>query len=150
VKDVLPAKRVQKLEEFQLHMYGGKFHRVPEDWRFPRCGIRDLWRQWHIGDTVRNIPPLKTLQFHDIEHINMKPLTKIEKTRKVGPNTENRRLVTKALSEMRKVGKYLTKMVQDSGKWEPDITLESVDRMYTHIAHNFVYGMYLVFSFFFF
>jgi hypothetical protein len=121
-------------------MYGGKLHRVPEDWRFPRCGIRDLWRQWWIGDTTRNIPPLKTIEYKDVEHINLFPLSSLEKTRKPGPNMENRRLVTKVLSEMRKVGNYLTKMVQDLGRMESEITMESVDRMYSYIGHNFVYG----------
>ena len=31
---------------FQPHSYLGKWHRVPFDWRFPRCGVFDLWRMW--------------------------------------------------------------------------------------------------------
>jgi hypothetical protein len=30
---------------YMSHVYNGKFNRVPKDWRIPRCGIFDLWRQ---------------------------------------------------------------------------------------------------------
>lgn len=33
-----------------LHLYGGKLHRVPSDWRVPRCGCFKLWRQWTMVD----------------------------------------------------------------------------------------------------
>jgi len=55
---------------YVLHYYGGSFHRVPEDWRFPHCRVADLWRHWWIGDSVRNIPPLRLLNNFDVKHID--------------------------------------------------------------------------------
>ena len=39
-------------DTYRLHIYGGRMHRVPSDWRFPRCGVFDLWHQWWIGDSI--------------------------------------------------------------------------------------------------
>ena len=37
---------------------------MPEDWRFPRVGVSDMWNKWWIGDTVRGIPPLRMITPH--------------------------------------------------------------------------------------
>ena len=41
---------------YELHCYGGSFHRVPKDWQIPRCNTMSLWRQWWIGDNILQIP----------------------------------------------------------------------------------------------
>jgi len=46
-----------ELLTYRVHLYAGKMSRVPADWCFPRCGVFDLWRQWWIGDLVRQVPP---------------------------------------------------------------------------------------------
>jgi hypothetical protein len=120
-------------------MYEGAFHRVPCDWRFPKCGVHDLWRMWWVGDTVRQIPPLKILKIADVRHIDMKPLTGVEKARKVGPNKENRRMVTKYLTDMRFICKFLTNILELMGKLELIVTLTAVDRMFEEFA-DFVLG----------
>ena len=63
---------------YDLHFFRGRFHRVPEDWRFPRIGVNDVWRQWWIGDTVRNIPPLRKLDAEDLKFLDKLPLTRAE------------------------------------------------------------------------
>ena len=141
-------ERVQKADGFQIHCYGNRIHRLPKEWRFPRCGVRDLWRQWWIGDTVRNIPPLRTLRFHDVEHLQLIPLTEIEKQRKVGPYKDNRRKIAKTLYDLKFLCKYLTKKIIDMGKMETDVTLAGVDRMFSYVAHLLVSGKFL-FVFFF-
>ena len=61
--------RVENGRKYNLHTYGNKMRRVPEDWIFPRCGVADLYRHdWWIGDSVRQIPPLKYLEKHDVSH----------------------------------------------------------------------------------
>jgi hypothetical protein len=88
--DVPVNDRVQREDqEFMVHIYGGKIHRVPKDWRFPRCGILDFWRQWWVGDKMRNIPPLRRIRFSDVEHIDLRPLSNFELTRNAGPNKQN-------------------------------------------------------------
>lgn len=75
-----PARRDDAVERIEaglgyvVHSYGGCFHRVPADWRFPRCGVSDLWRQWWIGDTVRQVPPLRLLDSQDVKHLDAIPV----------------------------------------------------------------------------
>ena len=45
---------------YTIHYYLNSYRRVPIDWRFPRCGVADLWRHWWIGDSVRQRPPLRS------------------------------------------------------------------------------------------
>jgi hypothetical protein len=130
----VPIERVEDCSGYQLHMYEGAFHRVPADWRFPKCGTLDLWRMWWVGDTERQVPPLKILKINDVKHIDMKPLSGIEKTRKVGPNKDNRRMVTKCLTDMRFICKFLTNIVTLMGKLECVVTLSAVDRMFSAFA----------------
>jgi len=39
-------------QRYKIYYYAGKMKRVPENWRFPRCGVFDAWRQWWIGDHI--------------------------------------------------------------------------------------------------
>jgi hypothetical protein len=44
---VLPEEMDNRLEagrRYNVHYYGGKIHRLPKDWQYPRCGMFDLWR----------------------------------------------------------------------------------------------------------
>jgi hypothetical protein len=136
--------RVQDVSGFMLHYYGGKFHRVPREWRFPRCGVHNLWRQWWIGGTCQNIPPLQLIKFQDVEHINVEPLSNYEKQRKAGPNKNNRRKITKLLYDLNFLCKYLTSLVKEMGRMETVITLASVDRMFSHIAYDVVSGKFFL------
>jgi hypothetical protein len=128
------TERIESGEGYRLHMYGGSFHRVPIDWRFPRCGVHNLWRQWWVGDTERQIPPLKLLKIEDVKHIDKVELTTVERERKVGPNRDKRRMVKKILTDMRFICKYLCKLVEQKGKLAEVITLSSVDRMFSEIV----------------
>jgi hypothetical protein len=132
-------ERVEDGTGYKLHYYDGCFHRVPSDWRIQRLGVHDMWRQWWIGDTVLQIPPVKYLTIQDIKHIDSKPLSAMEKVRKVGPNKENRRMVTKQLSDIRFLCNYLTRVLLNLGKLESTITMTAVDRMW-EIAADEVLG----------
>jgi hypothetical protein len=94
-------ERIETNSGYELHFYKGCFHRVPKDWHIPRCGVHDLWRMWWIGDTERNVTPLKMITIHDIKHLDVEPLSAAELARKVGPNKDSRRIATKFLSDMR-------------------------------------------------
>ena len=56
----------------ELRVNGGVFSRLPHDYEFPRAGVYDLWIKWNIRDTVRRIPPLKSLHPHDYKFLDSK------------------------------------------------------------------------------
>jgi hypothetical protein len=82
-----------------------------------------LW----VGDiTVCQIPPLKVFKINYVKHIDMKPLTGIEKARKVGLNPDN--------TDMRFICIFLTNIVTIMGKLEGIVTLSAADRMFFSFA----------------
>jgi hypothetical protein len=147
--DVAREERVQRADGFLIHCYGNRIHRYPKEWRFPRCGVRDLRRQWWIGDTTPNIPPLNTLRFVDVEHLQLIPLTDYEKQRKSGPNKNNRRKIAKTLYDLKLLCRYHTNKIVELGRMETDITIAGVDRMFACVAHLLVPGkFFLTFTFY--
>jgi hypothetical protein len=62
--------QVEATRQYNVHWLQGQGHRIPEDWRFPRCGVVDVFRQWWIGDTVRHIIPLQSLNKYDLEFLD--------------------------------------------------------------------------------
>jgi hypothetical protein len=134
------TERVEDCSGYQLHLYGGRFHRVPASWKFPKCGVHDVWRQWWVGDTVLQVPPLKLINTIDVKHLDDVPLTEIELVRKVGPNKNSRRKATKELTDLRFLCNYLTNLVTKLGKLETVITLSAVDRMFVAVAEVVLSG----------
>jgi hypothetical protein len=122
--------------KYKPHYYGGMWHRVPCDWRIPRCGTKDLWRQWWIGNTTkdRNVPPLRLIKAIDVKHIDKIPLTKQEMHRRTGKYKMQRRKAHKGLQDINALMRVLTKLVVDVGKMETKITITSVERMYKVIS----------------
>ncbi|KAG7361501.1 hypothetical protein IV203_036602 [Nitzschia inconspicua] len=133
-------ERVETGAGCTLHMYGGGFHRVPADWRFPRCGVQDLWRQWWIGDTVRQVPPLCTLEHVDVKHLDNLPLADDEMHGRTGGYGARRRLSKKTLCDMRFLMNWVAERVEAAGHRENNITISVVDRMFLSIAHLFADG----------
>ena len=123
---------------YNLHFFLGPFHRVLEDWRFPRIGVNDVWRQWWIGDTVRNIPPLRKLDAADLQFLDKLPLTRTEMHgRKIG---SRRRPARKTMCDLRYLMEYIIVKVDAAGVREEHISLESVDRMFLCVADEFQSG----------
>jgi hypothetical protein len=52
---------------FAPHYHHGKYWRLPENFGYPKGTARDLWRRWNCGDTVNNIPPLRSLKAKDFK-----------------------------------------------------------------------------------
>ncbi|KAG7343378.1 hypothetical protein IV203_016157 [Nitzschia inconspicua] len=121
-------------------MYGGGFHRVPADWRFPRCGVQDLWRQWWIGDTVRQVPPLRSLEHVDVKHLDNLPLADDEMHGRTEGYGARRRLSKKTLCDMRFLMNWMTERVEAAGHRENNTTISAVERMFLSIAHLFADG----------
>jgi len=50
----------------QLYLWGGTFHRVPEDFDFPRVTVWLAFQLWWLGDPGKKYPPLNVLQPSDM------------------------------------------------------------------------------------
>ena len=122
---------------YMLHYYNNKFNKVPSSWCYPRVGVFDLWRQWHIGDTIRNVPPLRKLKTSHLEHLDTLPLSEEEMHGRTGPNRNNRRPARKVLHDMKTLMGYMKFICISRGVYEEDITAASVDRMFIAIADIF-------------
>jgi hypothetical protein len=134
---VVVADREEAGEVYPIRFYAGAFKRVPLNWRFPRCGIFDLWRQWWIGDTVQGIPPLRKLEVTDVNHLDDIPLAEDEMHGRTGAYKDRRRSSTKVLSDMFILMEYIMGKVTERGVQVAVITAESVDRMFLAIADVF-------------
>jgi hypothetical protein len=119
---------------YTLDVYGGRLHRVPQDWRSPRCGVFSLWRQWWIGDTVRQIPPLRFLQTKDIENINDIGLSTEEMHHRTGSLREPRRKASKYLSDMSYVMDVITNTYLRCKPMPLVITYSTIDAMFKEVV----------------
>ena len=122
-----------------LHEYLDSYHRVPQDWRFPRNSVHDLWRQWWIGDRFRNVWPLRHVRIQDIRHLDNIPIGDNERHGRRGRNANLRRPTSKILSDMRFLMNHVHRTVVSRNLYEENKTIESVDRMFAGVAdvYNF-------------
>ena len=107
--------RVETGRGYRYHHYDGRFYRVPKDWRFPRIGTLDACRQWWVGDTVRSIPPLRTLKPSDLMHLDKVPLSAEEMHGRVGRNKHKRRPARKLYSDLSFLMNWITDRVEAAG-----------------------------------
>jgi hypothetical protein len=120
----VPAPR----QRYNLHLYGGQFHILPQTWRFPSLGPLAMWLQWWLGDFCQDIPPLKLLQTKDVNHLDF-----IE----IEPG-QRRRLAQKILNDLKFLMGYIELKVRDAGLWTENHTAASVVVMYQGVANFFV------------
>ena len=52
---------------FQLWMWKGKLHPVPEGWKLPSTDLKATWNLWHFGHVQQWIRPLRNLKKADLE-----------------------------------------------------------------------------------
>ena len=65
--------------DFQTFYWGGKFHYVPQEFRFPSTDVKTMWNLWHHGHAGMRVQPYKNfrlgpasdLQTHQ-ERVNFK------------------------------------------------------------------------------
>jgi hypothetical protein len=115
-------------QQFVPHLYGGTFHWLPQDWRFPSVGVLMLWQTWLLGDTVQNVPPLRMLSANDVAHLDALPLE--QGTR--------RRPARKTLSDIRYLMNYVESKVQEAGQWTEEHNPTTVTEMYRAVEEHFV------------
>ena len=137
------SDRVENGKTYKAHFYLGLWHRVPIDWRFPKCNTLGLWRQWWTGNDRTHVPPLMLLDIKDCKHIDNLPLSEEEIGRKKpGPaNKFIRRKADKDIADMRFLMRAITKLVQDKGVEIPKIiTTSVVDGMFAEKSDQLVVG----------
>jgi hypothetical protein len=88
----------------ELRLNGGLLSRLPANYEFPQAGVYDLWIKWNVRDTVRKIPPLKTLHSKDYSFLDSKPSPK--------PGGGKRRAARKIFSDM----KYICGLIETAAK----------------------------------
>ena len=109
---------------YTVHAYGGRFNRVPEDWRLPRGSLRSLWLAWNLGDTVNNIPPIRALNTPDVKHLDALP----------NPNNEKRRPARKTMSDIRFLCNYIQSKAQEANVWSEEMTRQQLTDCLDQIA----------------
>ena len=139
--ELILNERREAGKTYRMHQYGGKFHRVPIDWRFPRCNTVTMWRNWWMGDDDRQIPPLRCIDNIDVKHLDKIPLSEWEMNGRPGPNATVRRASSKDLCDLRYLMNMMTKFVEEENALEDDICVQTVDRMFTKIADRLVVGV---------
>jgi hypothetical protein len=135
------CNRIETGRVYMSHFYDGTFKRVPKDYRFPRCGVADLWRQWYIGDGVRNIPPLRLLSLGDLKHIDKFPIEEEEKHGRKGLFKASRRPARKILSDIKFLMTFVrNKVIERGALQETEISIRSVNTMFRAVADCFDNG----------
>jgi hypothetical protein len=109
---------------------GGVLTRLPSDYQFPRCSTYDCWVQWNIGNSERQIPPLRTLFPKEFQFIDNKPKTASEKKGQRGPFKTNRRPARKIYADMKFVCNYIEAKASEAGVDTSDRSLENVRNMF--------------------
>ena len=56
---------------FNLHMWGGKLHRLPQHWQIPRgMNLKALFHLWYMGSVADGVPPFSTIiNTKEFEHL---------------------------------------------------------------------------------
>jgi hypothetical protein len=135
------SNRVEVNRVYMTHYYDGSFKRVPKDWRFPRCGVADLWRQWYIGDNVRNIPPLRSLHQDDFKHIDKYPIEEDEEHGRKGKHKNSRRPARKILSDIKFLMNFIRSKLSEKGILEEsEVSIHTVNTMFKAVADCFEKG----------
>ena len=137
----LLVERVENNRSYKLHYFGGAWHRVHSDWRFPiRSNTMNLWRLWWMGNDQDQVPPLSHIDWIDVKHLDLIPLSEFEQNGRPGKNAAVRRKSCKDLCDMRYLMRLMTALVVEENAMEDIISVSSVDRMFSKVAHKLVVG----------
>ncbi|KAL7571315.1 hypothetical protein ACA910_007636 [Epithemia clementina (nom. ined.)] len=123
---------------YRLYYHHGQWSRVPEDWRFPRVTVPEVWRQWWIGDPEKGIPPLQLVGREDVQWLAKVPLSKEELKGRTGRFHDRRRNPRKTLMDLRFLMETMVGLVRDKGKYvDPNVaTADDVDAMFNAICDD--------------
>lgn len=112
-------------------MNGGVFSRLPADYEFPRAGVYELWMKWNTHDTVRGIPPLKTLHSKDYKFMDSKPK----------PDGSKRRASRQTYSDMKFICNCIETAAKESGMDPSDGSPPNIRLIYEHVWPSIYEGV---------
>lgn len=90
----------QRTQGFAPHYHHGKYWRLPANFGFPKGTARDLWRRWNVGDTVNNVPPLRTLDAKEFKFMD---------------GIAGQRPSRKIVADMKMVCEFIESLAKESG-----------------------------------
>ena len=131
-------ERVETGTGYQWHYFDGNINRVPKDWRFPRVGVLDAWRQCWIGDSVGNVPPLRNLKASDLEFLDKIPLGPEEMQGRSRGHKMKQQPARKTYSDLAFLMNYITNEVAKQGGIAERNTVSSVDGMYNLVVDELI------------
>jgi hypothetical protein len=118
--------RVGAQAGYQLHNYDGRFNRVPQGWRLPvKATTRAVWIAYNCGNTVDNIPPLRSLIKEDVMHLDNMPLL---------PGEKKRREARKILSDLKTLCKHIQLKAEEQGCFHLGMSRIEVGECFDKVA----------------
>mmetsp|Transcript_20027 Transcript_20027/g.43090 ORF Transcript_20027/g.43090 Transcript_20027/m.43090 type:complete len:650 (+) Transcript_20027:2-1951(+) len=130
--DTTPQLDGPAAQDAAYRYHGRNQTRLPDSFRFPRCGMYSLWKQWWLGDSNNGVPPLRTLDAKDFKWLDDLPLTPEEMHGRTGPNKHKRRPSSKVLSDM----KALCLFIQCNARESVQTELRSPDSLTTELVYS--------------
>jgi hypothetical protein len=120
-----------------LGAVNGQLQRLPVDWRWPKGGAFQLWQEWNLGDTARNVPALRLLNVKAFNFLDSIPLSEEEKRGRRGRNVSKRRQARRTYGDMRKLCNLITAKASAAGLATSDHTPTNVRWMFEVAASEF-------------
>jgi hypothetical protein len=117
----------------------GRIQRLPLDWRFPDGNPMQLWMQWNIGDSSKQVPALRVLDVKDFAFLDNIPLSEEEQKHHKGrKNKDNtRRPSRKTYSEMKFFCRYVEEKAAEAGLDVNNQSVQNVQRMFEVATKEF-------------
>ncbi len=116
------------------HNNGSLYHPLPENFRFPKAGIYDLWLKWNIPDSERKIPPLRELTSADYCFLDHIPKTDAEKRGSKGRFKDSRRPTRKTFCDIKFVCLHIETIANEEGMDINDRGHTNTKLMYEKVA----------------
>jgi hypothetical protein len=115
----------------------GVLSRLPSDYHFPNSSTYDCFVQWNVGNSERQIPPLRTLFPKEFQFIDNMPKTESEKKdQRGGASKGNRRPARKTYADMKFLCNYIEAKASEAGVDTSDRSLENVRKMFDSAANE--------------
>jgi len=108
----------------------GEISRLPTDFQFPNAGIFDCWVQWNVGNSARQIPPLRKLGPKEFRFLDNMPKTVTEKRSHRGKHFDKRRPSRKIFSDMKFICNYIESKASDAGVDTSDASEGNIRTMF--------------------
>jgi hypothetical protein len=117
-------------KSFPLFANDGRISRLPADFQFPKSTAYDLWVQWNVANTQRQIPALRSLEGNDFLFLDGIEKSAGEKRGQTGKHIEKRRPSRKMYCDIKFLCNYIEKKAREAGANIDDRSLENVRKTF--------------------